>query len=376
MTAETPFDQFDLISTAVFVLELNQKAEPVYVAFNTSAQKLLGRPLTDYLGHTALTVYPQDYGHSVYARHCKVCDSGTPLTYQLELPLGGKTRTIRTTLCPKLDNTGKVTQLFGSFVDITSEISAQVARVQFDTLASEMEQFVALAAHDLRAPMRNITIIADMLREDFVDHGDGKIELLDTLDNIAEKSMGLIADVLLHVETVKTENSESVFSFPALCRDIRDTLDPSATHKISTSNATISADRTAMQIALRNLTDNAIKHGGRDCLDIRIDVRLGQPGLLEITLSDNGKGFPKDALKIMNTGRVRAQSGYGLFAIKRLISARGGTLVAHNLPDNNGAVVQFSLPGKWIRGSTSAAKEPPTRMHPPQKPTDGRCFTA
>ncbi len=376
MNSDKKYDQFDLISVPIFVLEVDQGGEPVFAAFNTFALKISGRPLSDYLGNTALKVYPQAYGRTAYAHHCQVRDSGTPLTYQLDLPIGGTTRSIRTTLCPKLDNNGKVIQLFGSSVDVTAEKQAQEARVQFDTLTSEMEQFVALAAHDLRTPLRNIAIIADMLREDFVDHGDGKIELLDTLDNIAAKSMELITDVLSHVEAVKVDSSETAFSFPALCRDICDTLDPYGKHNISTTIATVKADRTAMQIALRNMTENAIKHGGRDSLDIGIDVQMGLPGLLEVTLTDTGMGFSEDALKIMNKGRLRAESGYGLFAVKRLISARGGTLVARNLPDGAGAVVQFSLPGNLIKGTVLSQSRRPIVVHPKPNFTNERRFSA
>lgn len=351
------YDQFDLIEAPIFVLEISPDGEPVYAAFNSYARRNAGRPLSDYLGRTAVDVYPHAFGRTAYERHCEVRDTATPTTYQLDLPIGGTIRGIRTTLRPECDSNGKVVRLFGSSIDMTSERHAVEAKVQFDTLSSEMEQFVALAAHDLRAPMRNIAVIADLLRDEPLDGDcDSRIELLDTLDNIAVKSMDLITDVLLHVETVASERRESVFSLPALCHDILETLDPDAKHTLTAATATLSADRTAMQIALRNMTENAMKHGGRDNLHIRVDVQNGLPGLLDITLMDNGQGFSSDALKVMNEGKFRAESGYGLFAVKRLISARGGNLVARNLPDNEGAVVRFSLPGTYIHGGTGLSE--------------------
>lgn len=353
MSDPNDFTSYDRIASPIFVLEVDTRGEPVFVAFNSYARQISGRPLSDYLGRTALEVYPQAYGRAAYQRHCEVRDFGQPLTYHIDLPIGGFTRTIRTILSPELDTDGKVRYLFGSSQDITTERQALEAKVQLETLSTEMEQFVALAAHDLRAPMRNIAVIADLLRDGFVDHGDGKVELLDILDNIAIKSMDLITDVLLHVETVAVEPTETVFSFPALCNDICDTLDPTREHDITSSTATLSADRSAMQIAVRNVTENAIKHGGRKPLKIHIDVKNGLPGLLEVTLTDNGKGFSEDALKVMNAGNFRAESGYGLFGIKRLLSARGGTLIARNLPSGTGATVRFSLPGSYIFGEAN-----------------------
>ncbi|KAG1649478.1 Sensor protein ZraS [Nymphon striatum] len=225
--------------------------------------------------------------------------------------------------------------------------------------APEMEQFVALAAHDLRAPIRNIATIADMLRDGFVDRGDGKMELLETLENIATKTMELVSNILEHIEIAGLDHPDTTFSFPALCHDICDTLDPSKMHNITTSTATLSCDRTAMQIALGNMLDNAIKHGGRDNLNITIEVREGMPGMLEVTITDDGCGFSSDALKLMNESLFRSQSGYGLFAVKRLISARKGTVLAQNLPKEAGAVVCFSLPGIWMNGSANLGDNAP-----------------
>ena len=359
VTFDNLYSVFDLVSAPVFVLEMTEDGEPVYAAFNSHARKTSGRPLSDYLGNTAREVYPQAYGRTAYERHCEVRDSGTPMTYQIDLPIGGITRSIRTTLRPDFDAAGKVTRLVGSSVDISAEKYAQEAKVQFDTLTAEMEQFVALAAHDLRAPMRNIATITEMLRDGFIDQGDGKLELLEILDNIATKTMDLVTDILEHVEIAAVDHPDSVFSFPALCYDICDTIDPAKKHNITTSTATLNSDRTAMQIALRNMIDNAIKHGRRESLNINIDVREGMPGMLEVTITDDGKGFSSDALKIMNKSQFRDQSGYGLFAVKRLISARKGTVQAQNLPDDAGAVVRFSLPGIWINGSASVGDKAP-----------------
>lgn len=338
----------DQISAPVFVLEISAEGVPVYAAFNTHALQMSGRPLSDYIGRTAEEVYPQAFGRTAFARHCEVVARAAPVTYQVELPVGDLIRTVRTTLRPELDEKGRVLRLYGTSKDMTVEKQALEAKIQFDTLSSEMEQFVALAAHDLRAPMRHMATLADMLREDFNDMGDGKIELIDMMENIAMKSMDLISDVLSHAEIGTTGPIETVFSFPALCQDICDVIDPQSQHVITTSSATVNSDRTAMQIALRNVTENALKHGEREQLTINIAVQQGLPGMIEVTLTDNGRGFSDAALKVMNGGRFQVGSGYGLFGVKRLISARGGTLVARNLPEGHGAVVRFSLPGDLI----------------------------
>ncbi|KIN64737.1 Histidine kinase [Sulfitobacter noctilucicola] len=345
------YAQLDLIASPVFVLEIDAEGQPVYAAFNKKARSVSGRPLSDYLGRTAKEVYVGPFGRAAYERHCQARDSVAPLVYQVDLPIADRTRTIQTTLHPEKDAHGKLQRLYGTSIDLTAQTAAQQAKEEFEALTNEMEQFVALAAHDLRTPMRNISAIADLLLDEFVDRGDGKVELIETLDKIAIKTSELITDVLSHVESVRAQSKASTFSFPALCYDILGALDPLSQHKVKAATVTMRADRTAMQIVLRNLTENAMKHGGRKKLSLDIDVQKGLPGMIDVTLSDNGGGFSKDGLELMNGGRFRAESGYGLFAVKRLIDARGGTLVARNLPDSGGAVVRFSLPGDCINST-------------------------
>lgn len=376
MTSQHSYSDLDLVAAPIFVLKINDDGEPVYAAVNDFALKKSGRPLSDYLGRTALEVYPHAYGRTAYARHCGARDSGVATSYQLDVPIAGITRSVRTTLCPDLGDDGKVIRLVGCSTDLTTEKNAQDAKAQFNTLAAEMEQFVAMAAHDLRAPMRQISAITELLRDEMNEQNLGNNELLDTLNRIASKTMDLVTEVLQHVEVTAVRNPETVFSFPALCYDICETLDPTKVHNITTSVATLSTDRTVMQIALRNMIENALKHGHRDRLDIKIDVRQGLTGMLEVTLTDNGKGFSSDALKLMNHSQFRAESGYGLFAVKRLITARGGTLVAQNLPIQSGAIVRFSLPGFCIDQTAKTGRLKRRAGPSDQADNTGRRFSA
>lgn len=369
----------DLLHTPVFVLEVGADGIPRYVAFNACARDIAGRPLSDFLGKTAEDVFAGAYGRRAFARHCDAVRNAVPMTYDLDLPLGGRVRTIRTTLSPELDADGHVIRLFGSSIDISAEISAQHARLEFETLSSEMEQFVAMAAHDLRAPMRNISALAEIMRDDFADPADPRHETLDLIENVANRSMDLITEVLAHTQSTSIEKQEQVFSFPAMCHRVFDALDPEGAHRVETSLLTLKADRTAIIIVLRNLVENAIKHGNRDRLKMIVTVETGMPGMIDITLTDNGDGFSDAALDIMNGGKFKAESGYGLFAVKRLISARSGTLAARNLPDNSGAVVRFSLPGEIVGVAPSPGDDIPASAQVQTKPpdvTENRRFSA
>lgn len=351
------FAQLDLISSAVFVLETDDEGEPRYVAFNAFARRVAGRPLSDYIGRTAAEVYGGAMGRTALQRHREVVTSGQSITYEIDLPLAGKTRAVRTTLVPVKPDDSDKWLLYGTAIDLSQERSAREARITFDTIATEMEQFIAMAAHDLRAPMRNMSQIAQLLRDNFVDHGDGKVELIDMIEEVAGKSMALITDVLNHAHAVEVADVTTRFNFSALCRDICDVLDPHGNHRFTYPSIEVAGDRTAYQIALRNLIENAIKYGGRDALQIDVSLRQGGADMLDLQISDDGTGFDDTALEFLNGGSFKTDSGYGLLGVRRMVLARGGKMTAGNRTTGSGAVVRFSLPGQWI-GPTVSLGDP------------------
>ena len=348
MTPSDTFDQLEFIASPVFVIEVNEDGLPVYVAINACACTMSGRPPSDYLGRTAKDIYEQSYGRTAFARHCQVIESGKPLTYELQLPMAGKQCRFQTTLHPETDDDGNVIRVYGTSIDITAENAMREANVSLGTNKTEMEQFIAMAAHDLRAPMRNVAILAQVLKEDFVDHGDGKLELIDMLDGVAEKTMGLINDVLTHAQSIDVECTEARFDLSDLACVICDVLDPKEQHHFTVTPATLLTDKTVLQIALRNLIENTVKHAGKAQILLDISVETVPGDRIMITLEDNGKGFSDAGLKLMNGGAFRVDSGYGLFGVRRIIQARGGEITARNSSLTGGALICFTLPGHII----------------------------
>lgn len=239
---------------------------------------------------------------------------------------------MRTTLTPVTDDTGPVKLIYGSIFDISAEHRAAELEVSLQTLNSEVEQFVSMAAHDLRAPMRNVSLLAEMLRDGFVDDGDGKIELLNMLEDVARKAMGLISDVLSHANATGTKESKKTFAFHDLCLEICDILDPHATGIYTFTPTQVHTDKAVLQIALRNVVENAIKNCEGAHLHLDINITQHTKKLLQVQLHNNGSGFSAPALRFFDDGRFRVDSGYGLLGIKRLLTARGGTICAPNDP--------------------------------------------
>lgn len=110
------------------------------------------------------------------------------------------------------------------------------------------------------------------------------------------------------------------------------------------------ADPDMLMRVFSNLCDNALRHtppGGA----VTIDARQ-QGAMVEIAVTDSGKGIPTEALPRIFDRFYRADnsrqistggSGLGLAIVRGIIEAHGGTVRAENAPQG-GARIIFSLP--------------------------------
>lgn len=341
---ELDFSPYAHIATAVFGIDVASDGVPRYSYLNPAAADATGLVLDDITGRTALEVHPGRGGEVAYHQHLKAVASGRETTYVLDINVAGRTRIIRTTLIPITDTNGKVRQMVGTALETGHDAAAGMG-ADWGSGLSEVEHFVAMAAHDLRAPMRNVKIIAEMLREDMDDQTDGKLDLIDLLDDVASKSSDLIAGVLEHALSGSARPERLPFDFGLLCQTMKEVLDPTDQHHLTWTPAAMQADKTAIQIALRNLLDNALKHCERDHVHIDISARVVTDGTIEIAVQDNGVGFDNPGQVFLDTGEFRTGSGYGLLGIRRLISARGGAIKVEKGPGGIGSIVRFTLPG-------------------------------
>jgi signal transduction histidine kinase len=338
----------DFIETSVFVLDVDENGEPIYTGFNLHAQTKSGISLDDVIGKTAKEIFSGRGGQAAYARHKEVIKTGRAQEYEIRLPFRYDVHLLRTTLKPVKDAAGNVIRLIGTSTDHTQEEIGREVQASVTKITHEMEDFITMAAHDLRTPMRNVHHIADMLRDDFQDLGDGKIDLINLLEDVAIKATSLISDVLAHAQATKSSKETVTFDFVELCRELCGILDPLGTHKISFAGGHITGDKTAYQIVIRNLLDNAFKHGGRDQLILSIKVSAANDDMIEVSVRDDGQGFENPGIAFLGNGKLRTDSGFGLLGIRRLVQSRGGNISAETPNVGQGSLIKFTLPGSLV----------------------------
>lgn len=344
----TDFLLYDEVALPVFVLVQNTEGEVVYGFLNRRGCEILGRSVGEVIGKPASRLFEGRTGQSILGRQTRAWEDGKPVTYDVALPVGEQTYWARTSLQPVRDDGGRLTHMVGISQDISDERALEQAQAMTSAVASEMEDFVSLAAHDLRSPIANVKSLVDMVCEDFVDMGDGKLEMIGMIEQISTRALALVSDVLSQAAATKAGSDMRTFDLQALCDDILVTLDPANRHNVTVSKASLRTDYVVLQIVLRNLIDNAIKHSSSEQMHLEISIDWVTGERIAVTVCDDGAGFADPALAFLDGGALQADSGFGLLGVRRLLRTRGGDISAKHPVSGRGAEVRFELPGEIL----------------------------
>lgn len=190
---------------------------------------------------------------------------------------------------------------------------------------NERTHMLAALSHDLRSPLT-----AMRLRIEMLDETDDSIRL----KALVEEMQAMVEATLEFARGVAKAEPAAVVDLAALLGDlVGDVGDDRATLAPSPP-LPVTVRPTALNRALRNLIDNAVRYGGS------AQVALAQePGTAIITIADKGPGLPEDQLEAvfepfvrLEVSRSRDTGGVGLgLAIARtIIQAHGGTVTLRN----------------------------------------------
>lgn len=232
-----------------------------------------------------------------------------------------------------------------SFLQLNAALrDANIAAAKERKLLKELEQsyvrlseFSSIAAHDLKAPLRNISMLLDFIDE---DHGDDLAEdgitMLRSARDAARRMQKLIVDLLEHAKTnSKIITLEKINVTNAIYRvheNLSTTIKMCGGRIDYTSDIkVIDADPLLFHQLLENLIGNAIKYRSpeRPPLVI-ISCRSVSDTEVEFQIKDNGLGFENKYKQkiLLPFKRLYAQSeiegtGIGLANCKSICDRHG-----------------------------------------------------
>ncbi len=190
-------------------------------------------------------------------------------------------------------------------------------------------------SHELRSPLTRARLHAELL-PDTPELAAERTALLRDLGQMRE----LISD-LLESERLASPHAalqrESV-DLPALVREVLQELGARAVRlEVAPELPALALDRARVRLLLRNLIDNALRHGAGAAQPPIVHLRpvMDERAAVEIEVRDFGPGVSEEALARLaepfyrpDSARVRAAGGVGLglYLCRLVAQAHGGTL--------------------------------------------------
>lgn len=242
--------------------------------------------------------------------------------------------------------------------DITERKQAEEHRArllqELESANEELNNFAYVVSHDLKAPLRGISSLADWLSADYADKFDdnGK-EQMRLLINRVRRMDGLIDGILLYSRVGRVKETMATVDLGRLVPEIIDLLAPPANITVTVEGAlpTIMAEPTRIQQVFQNLLSNAINYMDKPAGIIRINCSA-EGKQWKFSVADNGPGIrPQHFDKIFQLFQTLAprdrveSSGVGLALVKKIVEMYGGKVWVEST-FGEGSTFFFTLPQK------------------------------
>ena len=238
------------------------------------------------------------------------------------------------------------TALDRGFSELNAELkqankNASTERAERQKLANEnkhLQEYAGLAAHDLKAPLRNIRDFLLILEEDHSSELDDEAkDIVEIVRTSASRLQKLIENLLAHSKNCTMPLELEELSIKGIVDQVVENLSRSLEEtntqiRIEQPDIAIQGDPTLVHQLFENLIGNSIKYRSKS-RDPQICIRLKAGNNLE--LEDNGLGFDNrhseqlfEPFKRLYSASEIEGSGIGLATCKTICERHGWVIKA------------------------------------------------
>lgn len=200
----------------------------------------------------------------------------------------------------------------------------------------ELDQFVHIASHDLKAPLHGIRLAASWLAED-CGHllPETSKELLQTLETRVERLEQMLKSILAYSMAGREQTPLEWVDVAQLIENVIPTIaqGKAINFDIPTDLPNLKTHRQSLTRVIQNLLSNAVRHATGNHLKIKLTCGIISEDVVEFRVEDNGPGieprFRDRVFEMFQTLRPRDEvegSGLGLSIVKRLVEAQSGSI--------------------------------------------------
>ena len=216
---------------------------------------------------------------------------------------------------------------------------------------------IAGISHDLRTPLTAIRGTIKGLMDGIASTPEKQDRFLETAYRRTGE-MDLLLNQLFYLSKIETGNmpitlrkielSSFIKNYVQAKQGLVETGKEELIEETKEITAEVAVDPEQLQRIFDNLLENSRKYGEKVPLKMKIGLRKTPGGIL-IRFSDNGVGVPENKLpyvfdefyRVDESRNKKEGNGLGLYIVKYLIEAMGGTVWAEN---EDGFVVSMELP--------------------------------
>jgi len=216
----------------------------------------------------------------------------------------------------------------------------------------ELNDFLYIASHDLKTPLRGIATLANWISDDYTDkldnNGKEKINLLITR---VDRMYNLIRGILSYSRLIRIEEEKIVLDMNEILIKVIDMIAPPENITITIENElpVIKCEKTPITEVFRNLISNAVKYMDKPQGRIKIGC-AEENGFWKFSVADNGPGIEEKYFKkvfqlfqTLSPFDEAKSVGMGLSLVKKIVETYGGKIWIESQPDR-GSTFFFSLP--------------------------------
>ena len=264
---------------------------------------------------------------------------------------------------------GQPIRMVGTAQDITERrrleeeraqlIREQAARAEAEAAVRLRDEFLSVAAHELKTPVTGLRLATQLLIHRFDKAGalepQQLLRMLRTIDQQSDKLSYLISQLLdvSRIEAGKLVLDRQVTDIVPLIENVVQAARARTSHPslVVRSPAHLPAlvDPVRLEQVLTNLVDNAMKYSPKET-PIEIDLRVLDPDTLQLTVTDRGTGIPPEFRDRIferffqaHAGEHASGMGLGLYISRQIVELHGGRLEAE-FPPEEGTRFVVSLP--------------------------------
>jgi PAS domain S-box-containing protein len=203
---------------------------------------------------------------------------------------------------------------------------------ELERINKELDDFVYVASHDLRSPLRAIKTLAQWIIDDDPSVDAQTKERLQLIQGRAQRMAQLLDDVMTYARAGKRPASAAVMSAAALTAEIAVTLQVPNGYRILTDRSleSVMVQRAPLEQVIHNLLGNAIKHHDRNQGSVRIWA-VDNGARHRLFVADDGPGIPEpyreSVFEMFTTLKPRDEvegSGMGLALVRKVVTGLGG----------------------------------------------------